>query len=66
MAVESYAEMSDCVYYKTNWYELPIELQKKIIFMIQNMQEPPYYHVFRVIDLNLETFTKVRQNPFCI
>lgn len=61
LATDSYAKMSDCVYNKITWYELPIGLQKYFVLMIQNMQQPLNYHGFGVIYLNLETFTKVSE-----
>lgn len=61
ISTESYEEMSDCVY-KMKWYVLPIELQKFFILMIANMEKSLQYHGFGVIDLNLETFTKVRES----
>lgn len=63
LATESFAKMSDCVY-NMDWHELPIGLQKYLILMIANMQKPLYFHGFGVINLNLETFTKVRITHF--
>lgn len=45
--------------YKSDWLELPINLQKYFILMIGNVQKPLYYHGFGIVILNLETFTKV-------
>lgn len=42
-----------------NWNKLPPKLQKFFIFMIQNAQQPKFYHGFHIIELNLETFTQV-------
>lgn len=50
--------MADCLY-EANWQELPPELQKNFILMIQNAQRPCFYHGFGMAILNLETFTKV-------
>lgn len=59
MATDSFKEMSICLY-KTNWQNLPIDLQKFVVLMIGNAQRPLYYHGFGVAILDLETFTKVR------
>lgn len=61
MATESFEAMSDCLY-ESNWPELPIELQKYFILMIQNAQRPLYYHGFEIAVLKMETFCKVSQN----
>lgn len=50
--------MADCVY-EMNWQKLPLQLQKYIIVMIENMQKPLYYHGFNIIKLELNTFIKV-------
>ena len=64
MATESFEKMSDCVF-DMDWYELPIGLQKYYVLMIEIIQKPHYYHGFRVIYLNLETFTRVSiKDPF--
>lgn len=47
--------------YNANWIELPLELQKYFIMLIANAQLPLYYHGFRIVVLNLETFTRVRR-----
>ena len=64
LATESHLKMSDCVY-NLYWYKLPTHLQKYVVVMIQNMQQPRYFHGFGVIYLNLETFTSVSMNAFC-
>lgn len=51
-------KISSCVY-DFNWHELPIDLQKNFVLIIQNTQRPLFYHGFNVIVLNLETFTGV-------
>lgn len=64
MTTDSYRKMSDCVF-EMNWPELPNQLQKFIILMIENMQRPLYYHGFGIVNLDLETFAKVSvQIPF--
>lgn len=57
MATQSYVEVYDslCEY---NWHELPIGLQKYILFMMLNIQKPLHYRGF-IFTLDLETFTKV-------
>lgn len=58
LANESYEKMSDCVY-EFNWHELSPDLQKNVLILIRNMQQPVYYHGFGVVVLNMETFIKV-------
>lgn len=58
IATDSFEEMADCLY-QSNWQSLPIELQKYIVFMIANAQRPIIYHGFGVVNLDLQTFTKV-------
>lgn len=60
-ATESFEEMGNCLF-ESNWYELPVNFQKNVRFMIQNMQKPIYYHGFGMAILNLTTFTKVMSN----
>lgn len=57
-ATNSFLRMADCLY-ECNWYEVPVDLQKAFIVMIQNIHQPIYYHGFGIVFLNLETFTKV-------
>lgn len=59
MANNSFRRMPDDLY-EFDWKDLPIQLQKYIILMLGNMQQPLYYHGFGVANLNLETFGKVR------
>lgn len=63
LATDTYKKMSDCVF-EMNWPELPNDLQKYIILMVRNMQKPLYYHGFGIVNLDLETFTKVRNSFF--
>lgn len=58
MATDCYINMSDSLF-QSNWYILPIELQKCFIVMIGFGQRPIYYHGFNVMILDLETFTAV-------
>lgn len=57
MATQSYEQIYDalCEY---NWHELPIGLQKYILFMMLNIQKPLRYRGF-IFALDLETFSKV-------
>lgn len=55
--------MFHCLY-KMKWRKQPIKLQKYVLLMIQNMQQPIYYHGFNVAILNLGTFIKVSADPF--
>ncbi|XP_031632738.1 odorant receptor 67a-like [Contarinia nasturtii] len=58
LASNSYEKMADCLYHDCNWIELPNDLKKSIILMIQMSQKPIFYHGFGIVELNLETFTK--------
>lgn len=58
MATESYTDMSDCLF-QSNWQAQSIKLQKYIIIMIGNAQQPYYYHGFNLATLQLETFISV-------
>lgn len=61
ISTESYEKMRDCLF-DLKWHELPIATQKYFILMAANMQRPLRYHGFTVLDLNLETFTRVGAN----
>ncbi|XP_031621072.1 putative odorant receptor 83c [Contarinia nasturtii] len=58
LANESYDKMCGCLY-RSNWYELPVELQKCFILMIGNAKRPMFYRGFSVARLDLETFSKI-------
>lgn len=58
LATESFEQISDCVY-DLNWHEMSLNLQKYIVIMISDMQEPLHYHGFKVAILNLNTFLRV-------
>lgn len=64
MATESFRNMAECLF-ESNWLELPIDLQKAILLMIQNIQKPIYYHGFGLSILNLQTFVNVNINENC-
>lgn len=55
---DSYLSFADCLY-ESNWICRPIAVQKLYILMIVHAQVPLSYHAYNIIDLNLETFTKV-------
>lgn len=61
LATDSFEQMSNCLYYDSNWFDLPVELQKYLIVMIAYMQKPLYYHGFEVAKLDLRTFIQVRR-----
>lgn len=58
MATESYENMSNALF-ESDWQKLSIDMRKYLLLMIKNAQRPLYFHGFRVIALNLETFSKV-------
>lgn len=58
MATESYEKMSNSLF-ESDWQNLSINLQKYLLLMIRNAQRPLHYHGFRVISLDLETFSEV-------
>lgn len=58
LATDSFAQMSNDLF-EANWVELPVRVQKYFVLMIGNAQIPLYYHGFRMVFLNLETFSKV-------
>lgn len=58
MATEQFSQMADCLF-QSDWPNLPIQLQKYYILMIDNAQLPLCYHGFGMTIMNLETFTKV-------
>lgn len=61
LGTESFERMADYLY-ESNWFEMPIRLQKNIIMMIQNAQKPIYYHGFGMAILQMGTFSNVN---FC-
>lgn len=60
MATESYKNMSKCLC-ECNWQDLSLQHQKYFLIMIQNTQQPLYYHGFGIAILDLETFTDVKE-----
>lgn len=60
LATESFSKMADSLY-DIDWHKLPVGVQKYVILMIGNMQQPLYYHgYFSITILNLDTFTVVK------
>lgn len=53
-----YAAYADCLF-ESQWYKLPVDLQKVMLMVIGNAQRPLFYHGFRIARMNLETFTSV-------
>lgn len=59
IATDSYANMSDCVYFDMHWQKLLPKQQAHIVLMIRTLQKPIHYHGFGVVIMNLNTFTLV-------
>lgn len=57
-ANENHMEISDC-FYQSDWYNLPLYLEKYFVIIIANAQRPLYYHGFGVAFINLNTFIRV-------
>lgn len=57
-ATDCFEGFIDCLY-ESNWMKLPNDLQKNYILMIAYAQEPIYYELYGIIDLNLETSLNV-------
>lgn len=57
LATESYSKMTDYLL-DTNWYEYPSNLQKYLVVMVANTQRPIVYHGFKIVILDLGSFTK--------
>lgn len=58
LATESYANVGQRLF-ESDWQRLPVNLQKYLLLMIQNMQKPLCYKGFGVIVLDLQTFIGV-------
>lgn len=48
--------------YETYWYLMPNDIQRYIVLIIKNAQQPFVYDGFRLVSLNLITFAKVGPN----
>lgn len=46
--------------YELEWLNLPVQLQKDVIVMMQNMQRPLIYSGFGLVELTFQSFTKVK------
>lgn len=57
-STNDYAEMAHTLY-ASNWYQHSAGLQRFFKMMIANAQIPLFYHGFRIVQLNLETYLKV-------
>lgn len=57
-ASKYYEEYADYLF-DSNWINLPINMQKAYVIMIANDQQPLYYHGCNVVNLTLETFSRV-------
>lgn len=55
---ENNMQMAYCLY-ESNWYKLPNDLAKMYIVMIANCQQPRFYHGFNIVNMEMETVTKV-------
>lgn len=60
---ESYENIGQHLF-ESDWQQLPVNLQKYILLMIQNTQIPLRYNGFGVIVLNLQTFIGVSKGFF--
>lgn len=58
MATESFIKIADGMY-ESNWQLLQPTMQKYTIPIIRNAQRPLFYHGFNMVDLCLNTFTRV-------
>lgn len=58
MATEQFFRYGN-VSFESDWYKFPIELQKYVLLIIANAQQPKIFNGFSIIDLNLLAFTKV-------
>lgn len=59
LTTDNYLQFSKCAYELTNWYELPVELQKYLILVISNANKPLYYNGLGIMSLKMETLTGV-------
>lgn len=58
-ASDYYISIGDLLY-QSNWHKLPIKYRKHFVLMIQDAQRPILYHGFKIIKINMGTFTNVR------
>lgn len=55
---DDYLKMADCLY-ESNWQDLSLVLEKYVMLLILNAQQPLRYHGFGIAYLNSDTFSKV-------
>lgn len=58
LSTAQFLRFSDVVY-ESLWYKFPVELQKYLRLIIANAHRRQAFDGFGVMELNLETFTKV-------
>lgn len=58
MATGSFAQMTNALF-EANWPRLHPRLQKYVLLMLANMQQPIYYNGFGIVVLELNTFYAV-------
>lgn len=47
--------------FESDWPNSPLTLQKYYILMLANAQQPMYFDGFKIVILNLESFSKVSE-----
>lgn len=57
-STECYLKLAD-ILYRSNWFEMPIILQKYVILSILEAQKPIFYSAYYFANFNLETIIKV-------
>lgn len=57
-STNDYAQMAHSLYH-SSWYKHSAAMQRFFKMMIANAQRPLFYHGFRMVELNLETYLKV-------
>lgn len=64
LTTDNYLEFSKCAYELSNWYELPVDLQKYFILVISNANKPLCYNGLGIMSLKMETLTNVSTSMF--
>lgn len=59
-ATDSFHNISN-ILFESNWPDIPVHLQRYFILLILNTNKPPKYHGFGIVDLDLETFQRVKK-----
>lgn len=57
-----FLKYADCLY-KSQWYSLPVPLEKYWTIVMPNMQRTVFYDGLGMVRLNLNTFANVSPNP---